>query len=323
MKIDQLMRKESKLNRRQFLKKTLTISAASSFSFAYLKPIFSQTPSANSAKIISEFILPYGIALGSNKRVYVSDAAGYCIKIFDSQGKLLKTIGKPGSKKGEFNFPQGLGIDENDHLFVMDSNNGRVSIFDAEGNYLSSFGKIGGYPEAFYTPKGIFVKDKIYICNTRNHFLAVYDKNSFDLLAKYGDLGDDPRDLPVGSLDYHFRLPTSVVSSTNGKIYVVDSKHGQVKVLDAEGKFLFKFGELGSNEGQFSSPEGIAIDAEQNIYVCDTLNSRIQKFNADGKFIAAMKKGLQKPTSLQIDADNLFYIVDAELKQVILTRWTT
>ena len=245
------------------------------------------------------------------------------MKIYDQSGNLIKTVGKPGSGVEDFNYPQGMSIDEDGSLYVVDSNNGRIALYDLDGNYQTSFGKIGGYPDAFYTPKGIHVTNKIYVCNTRNHFISVYEKNTFRLIAKYGDLGDDPKDLPVGSNDYRFRLPTDLVISNDGKIYVVDSKHGQVKVLDSAGRYLSTFGELGSGEGQFNTPEGIAIDSDQNIYVCDSFNGRVQKFSPEGKFISAKTEGLKRPTTLQIESDNNFYIVDAELKQVLITKWTT
>jgi len=316
-------KQSSKLSRRQFLKNSLVLSTASAFSFSFSKNLFSQSNVVSQTKIINDFKQPYGIALGADGRIYVSDAADYCLKVFDSAGKLQQIIGKPGSSGENFNYPQGLSIDADGFVYVMDSNNGRIAIFDGQGKFVDSIGKIGGYPNAFYTPKGIFVADKIYACNTRNHFVSVFDKQSHRLIAKLGDLGDDPKDLQVGSLDYKFRLPTGVVASNDGKIYVVDSKHGQVKVLDPDGQFLFKFGENGNSEGQFNFPEGIAIDAQQNIFVCDTLNSRIQKFSPDGKFISAMNKGLKKPTSLQINSEHTFYIVDAELKQVLISKWTS
>ena len=323
MKQNQEPPEPKKLTRRQFLKNSFITGSASFISFSLAESTFSQSIRKDKPKNISDFKVPYGVALAADGRIYVSDAAGYCLKIFDQKGSLLKTVGKPGSKIGDFNYPQGLSIDENGFLYVVDSNNGRIVLYDLDGNFKTSFGKIGGYPDAFYTPKGIHVTDKIYVCNTRNHFISVYEKNTFRLIAKYGDLGDEAKDLPVGSLDYRFRLPTDLVISDDGKIYVVDSKHGQVKVLDSEGRYLFTFGGLGSGQGQFNTPEGIAIDMEQNIYVCDSLNGRIQKFSPDGKFINAKTKELRKPTTLQIDTENTFYIVDAELKQVLITKWTS
>ncbi len=323
MKQNQEPPEPKRLTRRHFLKKSFTAGTASIISFSLAKSTFSQSILKDTPKNISDFKEPYGVTLAPNGRIYVSDAAGYCLKIYDQNGSLLKSVGKPGSRVEDFNYPQGLSIDENGYLYVVDSNNGRIALYDLDGNYQTSFGKIGGYPDAFYTPKGIHITDKIYVCNTRNHFISVYEKNTFRLIAKYGDLGDDAKDLPVGSLDYRFRLPTDLVTSNDGRIYVVDSKHGQVKVLDSEGRYLSKFGELGSGEGQFNTPEGIALDKDQNIYVCDSFNSRIQKFSSDGKFISAKTDGLKKPTTLQIDSKDTFYIVDAELKQVLITRWNS
>ena len=314
------MNKDSTITRRQFLKQSLAIGSITAFSISPSGKLFSQNQSSQLPLKIKNFKSPYGIALDPEHRIYVSDAADYCIKVFDRSGKFLLKFGKPGSGGDHFNYPQGLFIDAG-FIYVMDSNNGRIAIFNLEGRFISSIGTIGGYPEAFYTPKGIFVNDKIYACNTRNHFISVWDKQTHRLINKLGDLGDDPVNLQPGSVEYKFRLPTDLTVTEDGRIYVVDSKHGEIKVLDAEGKFLFKFGEIGSEEGQFNFPEGIALDQSENVYVCDPLNSRIQKFNSEGKYISTMTAGLKKPTTLRIDEKNTLYIVDAELNQVIITKW--
>ena len=311
------------ISRRQFLKNSLAISTASAVSFAFPK-FLSSTPQQRfrQLNLIEGFVDPYGVAVAQNGFVYVTDAGGYCVKIFDQAGKPVKTFGKPGSSGGKFNYPQGICIDANGDLYVIDSNNGRIAIFSPDGILKDSIGEVGGYPEAFYTPKGIFVSDEIYACNTRNHRLSVFDKNSHQLIGSYGDLGDDPQNLPTGSLNYHFRLPTDVAVSHDGKIYVVDSKHGEIKVLTQDGQFLFKFGENGSGEGQLNLPEGIALDRSGNVYVCDTMNGRIQKFDTQGNFVSLLIEGLKKPTSICIDSEDKFYVVDAELKQVIKFEWT-
>jgi sugar lactone lactonase YvrE len=103
---------------------------------------------------------------------------------------------------------------------------------------------------------------------------------------------------------------------------VVDSKHGEIKVLNQDGKFLFRFGKNGDGEGQFNLPEGITLDREDNVYVCDAMNGRIQKFDSRGNFLGLFNEGLKRPTSICIDSENNFYVVDAELKQVIKFEWT-
>jgi tripartite motif-containing protein 71 len=301
------------ISRRQFLKGSLAIGAVSALSFSFPKLSFS-APQDGFKRLFSidGFIDPYGIAVNNDGLVYVTDAGGYSVKVFDQAGKLIQTIGKAGSSGDSLNYPQGISFDTNGDLYVIDSNNGRIAIFSSDGKLKNSIGEVGGYPEAFYTPKGIFVSDKIYACNTRTH----------QLIGSYGDLGDDPKDLPRGTLAYHFRLPTDVVVADGGEIYIVDSKHGQIKALAQNGEFLFSFGENGSGEGQFNLPEGITLDRQNNIYVCDAMNGRIQKFDSQGNFLGALNEGLKRPVSICMDNEDKFYVVDAEQKQAIKFEWT-
>jgi DNA-binding beta-propeller fold protein YncE len=49
---------------------------------------------------------------------------------------------------------------------------------------------------------------------------------------------------------------------------------------------LFKFGSIGSGNGQFKDPHGLALsNCGQYLFVCDCNNNRIQLFNAmNGEF---------------------------------------
>jgi len=311
------------ISRRQFLKNSFAFGTASLISLSSPKLIFSLPENTHTPLVTPlHFVNPYGIAVDPEGLIYVTDAGGYCIKVFDQDGEPVRTFGKPGSSGDKLNYPQGICIDTNGNLYVIDSNNGRIAIFSPDGNLKGSVGEIGGYPDAFYSPKGIFVSDKIYACNTRNHRLSVFDKTTRQLIGSYGDLGDDPGDLPQGSLNYHFRLPTDVAVSDDGKIYIADSKHGEIKVLAQNGAFLFSFGENGSDKGQLNLPEGITLDRQNNVYICDSMNGRIQKFDSQGNFLGLMNEGFKRPTSICIDSDDKFYVVDAELKQVIKFVWT-
>lgn len=309
-----------KITRREFLQRTLAGGAAAAVTISFPELLLGQAKKNSIVKVIGGFKGPYGLSFGPGETLWVTDAAGYCVHVLDKNGDRLEKFGKPGGSGDRFNYPQGIYVD-GDLIYVMDSNNGRITIFDTNFKLVSTIGNIGGYPEAFYTPKGVFVSDRIYACNTRNHFVSVFDKSNHKLVAKFGDLGDDPPDLQEGSINYHFRLPTDVVVDESGKIYVVDSKHGIIKVLDADGKFLYQFGEIGSDPGKLNFPEGIALDKKNNIYVCDTLNARIQKFDSRGNLLGVLAEGFKKPTSLKIDGNGLLYIVDAELRQIIIAQW--
>lgn len=51
-------------------------------------------------------------------------------------------------------------------------------------------------------------------------------------------------------------------------------------------RFIRKWGEYGTGNGQFKAPKGMAVDAAGYLYVADYSNHRIQKFDASGTFIS-------------------------------------
>jgi len=51
------------------------------------------------------------------------------IQVFDAEGRLLMSFGKPGQELGEFWLPSGIFIDRHNRIYVSDSYNKRVQIF--------------------------------------------------------------------------------------------------------------------------------------------------------------------------------------------------
>ena len=66
----------------------------------------------------------------SNDLVYVSEACGRRVSIFDTKGKFLHCFGKEGSGEGELDYPHGITVDTfGFSLYVSDTRNNRVVIF--------------------------------------------------------------------------------------------------------------------------------------------------------------------------------------------------
>ena len=59
---------------------------------------------------------------------------------------------------------------------------------------------------------------------------------------------------------------------------MVDEGNNRIQKFDSNGKFITKWGTIGSGDGQFEEPTGIALDSSGNAYVVDRGNSRIQVF---------------------------------------------
>lgn len=91
----------------------------------------------------SELIDPSSIAVDAQQRLYVADQKPVGIKVFDSAGALVRTIGREGDGPGEFRSAY-IAIRGN-RLLVHDPAAVRTSFFDTSGTFLRSFHSVGMY----------------------------------------------------------------------------------------------------------------------------------------------------------------------------------
>lgn len=78
----------------------------------------------------------YTLAVNDEGDIYVLDYQAKHIKMFDSKGSYLYTIGAPGQGPGELQSPRNILWLRHDGLVVGDIN--RVSYFDHEGRFIKS-----------------------------------------------------------------------------------------------------------------------------------------------------------------------------------------
>lgn len=80
---------------------------------------------------------PSGIVVDEWGRIYVADKDSVSIKLFDSTGKFVRTIGRPGWGPGEY-ASLFLAV-RGGHLVVHDPQLGRASLFDTSGTFVHSW----------------------------------------------------------------------------------------------------------------------------------------------------------------------------------------
>jgi len=97
-------------------------------------------PKDEAAKLLA----PTNLAMDAQNRLYVSDFAGFCIKVYDADGKFLKSFGRAGDRPGEFARPKGVAVDKEGRVYVVDAAAQVIQIFDAEGRLLLFFGEPKG-----------------------------------------------------------------------------------------------------------------------------------------------------------------------------------
>jgi hypothetical protein len=79
---------------------------------------------------------PQRFIVDQNEIIYIMDYQDQAIKVFDSNGEYIRSIGKKGEGPGEFTFVGHLTVLLDGRLLVMDSEARRISLFDSDGKYI-------------------------------------------------------------------------------------------------------------------------------------------------------------------------------------------
>lgn len=171
-----------------------------------------------------ELSRPVGLAFDAVARqLYVADTHAHDIKVFDAEGRLLRTLGRQGDKPGEFNYPTYLALVKGE-LYVADTMNARVQIVDAEsGQARLIIGERGLHVGNLVRPKGVAVDDEgnVYIIESYYDHLLVFNKKG-EFLMPIGGMGRE-----AGM----FYLPSGVWIDARNRVFVADMFNGRVSLF--------------------------------------------------------------------------------------------
>ena len=210
-----------------------------------------------------------GVAVDEDGNIYVTDVESHRLSKFNSDGKLVKSVGGEGGRTGRFRGPWGIALSKDNKLFVCDRDNHRIQVFDTNLKFIGCFGKEGSGEGEFREPIDLTFDPAgdVYVTDWSNDPVQVFSQNG-TFLRTFGRPGSRPGELanPCGlHVDHDY-------------VYVVESGNHRVSVFYTSGEFITSFGRWGYREGELSHPHGIAIDQDGFLYVCDTWNDRIQVF---------------------------------------------
>lgn len=79
----------------------------------------------------------YGIAADPWGNIFIADTGKHRILKYTADGKLLRSFGREGNKKGEFLYPKDLVVGYSGFMIVADSGNNRIQRLSDEGHYLN------------------------------------------------------------------------------------------------------------------------------------------------------------------------------------------
>lgn len=244
---------------------------------------------------ITDFMKPYGLAVGKNGEYVVTDLAGSRVLVYANAGELIGRFSCDCKISGVTMTRDNLIL-----LAINGAGSAIMRIYNMDGHVLQTVGDF----YRFDKPSGIAQtsKSQTIISNLEGNNIYVFtDQNKMSL--KFGW---------HGSGDKHFNGPNFVAVDSKDNIIVSDSGNNCVKVFDTAGNFKRKFGNL-------SCPMGIAVDKRDNIIVADAGNFRVQMFDNHCNYLRCL---VENTDDIQSDVKPLNVAVTPAGNVAVLLRGT-
>ena len=231
--------------------------------------------------------------IGPDGCFYCADNGNHTVTKFDTEGKLLMTLGTkdqpsdtgfvPGRSGGmrdglasitggpPFNRPTGVALSSTGDIYVSDGyGNCKVHKFSPDGKLLFSWGEPGTGPGQFMLSHSVWVdrQDRVWIGDRENSRIQIFDAEG-KFISEWRDLW----------------RPTAVWIDKDDIVYVSELDR-RVSVWTIDGELLARWDSPGGDDetALLVAPHGIAVDSKGDIYVSEVCHSH-NKFDRRGSRI--------------------------------------
>ena len=223
------------------------------------------------------FYEPWGVAVGPDGSVFVTDTWNHRVQKFTAEGQFITQWGYFGQAETGTAFwgPRDIVADAEGRVFITDTGNKRVAVFDEDGNFLTSFGSAGLLEGQFDEPVGLAVdgEGRVYVADTWNKRIQVFafDETElaylpvleWEIVGWYGQSLDNKPYLTVDD---------------QGRVFVSDPEGYRILEFNTQGEFVRYWGIFGSGMDSFNLPAGLAAAPDGGLWVADAGNHRILHF---------------------------------------------
>ncbi len=219
---------------------------------------------------------PRSLVVNSEGNIFLTDNLADYIDILNQRGENIDQIKLAPLLKLRTAKAIGLAIDENDNLYVsyQGEDKSELVVLDPDLQPVLQLKNDAQNQQNFGDISGLWVDSagKIYITDAiAEPCVKVFSKKGVYLLG-FGkhDVGWD-----------NFSLPSGIITSEQGFIWVVDAIRQVVKAFSAEGQYLQFIGGYGNRPGELDYPGAISGDGGKTIFILEKSGARFQEFKAE------------------------------------------
>ncbi len=168
---------------------------------------------------------PRGVAVAPDGTVWVTDTGHGSILVYDAALQRARTVGKPGSARGEFDGPVGIAITPSGTVYISDAGNGRIQVLDKDGNFVSSW-SVPWLKKSWQARLATGPNDRVYLSNPE----------ASEVLS-FSSSGAPGRRWDADDSGQKFLRPVGLeVDRRQGVLYVVDTAIHKVLKVRLSGK---------------------------------------------------------------------------------------
>jgi sugar lactone lactonase YvrE len=246
---------------------------------------------------------PHGLAVDRDGNVWAADQRTHQIYKWDSNGRLLMTIGErgvAGDPPARLSEPTDVEIAPNGDIFVTEGHSftrgaNRVSKFARDGSFLMSWGETGSGPGQFNVPHAVALdsRGRVFIADRANNRIQVFDQEGTFL-----------------EVWYQFGRPSGIAIDADDRIYVADSeswgtdnpgwKKG-IRVGSArDGAVEYLIEDLEPTAIEHSGAEGLGVDSRGNVYGAVVRRRMLERHELRGGAVASAPAAASSPVRLHV-----------------------
>lgn len=250
---------------------------------------------------------PTGLGLDEAGNLCIADPGTASVGWFDHARKRFTRWTQIGREP--FSVPVAIAK-RGERIYVADTGLAKVLVFDTRGRKKFEI----GFP--LERPSGLVLAgDQLIVSDAKVHALFFFTLDG-ELIRQVGTRGNG---------EAAFNFPTHLAAGPD-RLYVADAMNFRIQVLDASGRPLARFGQMGQGSGQFSRPKGVATDGEGRVYVVDALFDNVQIFDRDEQFLmhwgepGSAPGQFWLPGGIAIDPHGVVYVADAYNQRIQMFR---